>query len=334
MLLVDFMILTFEVGPDRKRDSNVKINPLVSIIGYASILAILGQVAEAEPLYAQALQLRTEVLGTQHPDTNIARQRLAHNRLLQPSRSADALEPARDAAIYVRAKRDTFGSTPRDDAQRSREAVAQRSYFTTLADADWSAVTRSGNSGKKGDTLPRLRLEAFGALQDAMAGSTSQAVAQMAAGQAAEGAGEGGAAEPGLVFTPPEVGTDLDDGLLAASEVTTLKLNADWLILSACNTAAGDGGGEPGLSGLARAFFYAGARSLLASHWPVRDDVAAEITVDAIRRENASGGKISRAEALQAAMRQIRMSPGDPSRAHPSAWAPFSLVGDNSARAR
>jgi len=291
-------------------------------------------VAEAEPLYAQALQLRTEVLGTQHPDTNIARQRLAHNRLLQPSRSADALEPARDAAIYVRTKRDTFGSTPRDDTQRSREAVAQRSYFTTLANADWSAVTRSGNSGKKGDTLPRLRVEAFGALQDAMAGSTSQAVAQMAAGQAAEGAREGGAAEPGLVFTPPEVGTDLDDGLLAASEVTTLKLNADWVILSACNTAAGDGGGEPGLSGLARAFFYAGARSLLASHWPVRDNVAAEVTVDAIRRENASGGKISRAEALQAAMRQIRMSPGDPSRAHPSAWAPFSLVGDNSARAR
>jgi len=171
-----------------------------------------------------------------------------------------------------------------------------------------------------------------------MAGSTSQAVAQMAARQAAEGAGEGGAAEPGLVFTPPEVGTDLDDGLLAASEVTTLKLNADWVILSACNTAAGDGagdgGGEPGLSGLARAFFYAGARSLLASHWPVRDDVAAEITVDAIRRENASDGRISRAEALQAAMRQIRMSPGDLSRAHPSAWAPFSLVGDNSARAR
>ncbi len=115
-----------------------------------------------------------------------------------------------------------------------------------------------------------------------MAGSTSQAVAQMAARQAAEGAREGGAAEPG-----------------------------------------------PAL-----AFFYAGARSLLASHWPVRDDVAAEITVDAIRRKNASGGKISRAEALQAAMRQIRMSPGDPSRAHPSAWAPFSLVGDNSARAR
>ena len=129
MLLVDFMILTFEVGPDRKRDSNVKINPLVSIIGYASFLDMLGRVTEAEPLYAQALQLRTEVLGTQHPDTNIARQRLAHNRLLQPSRSADALEPARDAAIYVRTKRDTFGSTPRDDAQRSREAVAQRSYF-------------------------------------------------------------------------------------------------------------------------------------------------------------------------------------------------------------
>ena len=82
--------------------------------------------------------------------------------------------------------------------------------------------------------------------------------------------------EPGLVFTPPAKTSDADDGFLKASEVTELKLDADWVILSACNTAAGDGSeGTSGLSGLARAFFYAGARSLLVSHWPVRDDVAA-----------------------------------------------------------
>jgi CHAT domain-containing protein len=77
-----------------------------------------------------------------------------------------------------------------------------------------------------------------------------------------------GAAEPGLILTPPPKGTsdpalERDDGFLTASEIATLKLDADWVILSACNTA---GEGTEALSGLARAFFYAGARALLVSH--------------------------------------------------------------------
>jgi CHAT domain-containing protein len=141
-----------------------------------------------------------------------------------------------------------------------------------------------------------------------------------------------GAGEPGLVFTPPAVPSERDDGFLTASEVAALRLNADWVILSACNTAAGDGSeGAPGLSGLARAFFYAGARTLLASHWPVRDDVGARLTVRtvALEREQPT---LSRAEAFQRAMREIR---GDTAQdasgatwAHPNAWAPFTLVGD------
>ena len=73
------------------------------------------------------------------------------------------------------------------------------------------------------------------------------------------------------------------------------------MILSACNTAAGDAGdgseGAPGPSGLARSFIYAGARNLLASHWPVRDNVAARITVRTVelRRDNP---ELSRAEAF------------------------------------
>src|SRR5262249_50455067 len=79
----------------------------------------------------------------------------------------------------------------------------------------------------------------------------------------------GAAAEPGLILTPPETGNSDDDGLLTASEISQLKLDADWVVLSACNTAgAGDGGGEA-LSGLARAFFYAGSRAILVSHWAV-----------------------------------------------------------------
>jgi CHAT domain-containing protein len=76
-------------------------------------------------------------------------------------------------------------------------------------------------------------------------------------------------AEPALILSPPQIATEEDDGLLTASEITQLKLDADWVVLSACNTAAG-GSGKPNaeaFSGLARAFFYAGARALLVSHW-------------------------------------------------------------------
>lgn len=133
-------------------------------------------------------------------------------------------------------------------------------------------------------------------------------------------------AEPGLVFTPPAVATPSDDGYLSSSEVIGLDLNnTDWVILSACNTAAASGkDGEAGLSGLARSFFYAGASTLLVSHWPVDDEVAARITTSTIKY-SATG--MSRAHALQTAMLDVRFSP-DPRLAHPSAWAPFSILGD------
>lgn len=76
-------------------------------------------------------------------------------------------------------------------------------------------------------------------------------------------------AEPALVMSVPDKPTEEDDGLLTASEAAQLKLNADWVVLSACETAAGNKPGAEALSGLARAFFYAGARSLLVSHWKV-----------------------------------------------------------------
>ncbi|WP_164118752.1 CHAT domain-containing tetratricopeptide repeat protein [Sphingorhabdus sp. Alg239-R122] len=146
-------------------------------------------------------------------------------------------------------------------------------------------------------------------------------------------AGEiGGVAEPGLVLTPPQSASKENDGYLSSSEIAALSINASWVILSACNTAAGDGrAGAAGLSGLARSFFYAGAQNLLASHWPVRDDVAARLTVRTI--EIASENRqFSRAQALQQAMRELRSDPaGDgmtDTWAHPNVWAPFSLVGD------
>lgn len=137
-----------------------------------------------------------------------------------------------------------------------------------------------------------------------------------------------GLAEPALAFSPPETATADDDGLLTASEVSELRLSADWVILSACNTAGGDGRADgEGLSGLARAFLYAGARAILASHWPVRDDAAAFLTTRTIGVLKA-GGHQRRSEALRLAMLSLMEDARDPSLAHPSAWAPFVVVGE------
>src|ERR1019366_8992371 len=79
-------------------------------------------------------------------------------------------------------------------------------------------------------------------------------------------------AEPALVLSMPDKPSEEDDGLLRASDVAMLKLNADFVVLSACNPAAGNKPGAEALSGLARAFFYAGARALLVSHWAVNSN--------------------------------------------------------------
>jgi CHAT domain-containing protein len=137
-------------------------------------------------------------------------------------------------------------------------------------------------------------------------------------------------AEPALVLSPPETPTEEDDGLLTASEVAGLKLDTDWVILSACNTAAGDQGNAQALSGLARAFFYAGARALLVSHWPVNSGAAVMLTTSAfeeMRRSQAAGTPIGRAEALRRAMLAL-IDHGSAREAHPANWAPFVVVGE------
>lgn len=131
--------------------------------------------------------------------------------------------------------------------------------------------------------------------------------------------------EPALALTPPTTATADEDGLLDAGEVAQLKLDADWVVLSACNTAAPDGrlGGQS-LSGLARAFFYAGARALLVSHWAVASRPTVTLTTsifDAYAKDAALG----RAAALQTAQLTLMAAAAT---SHPSFWAPFVLVGD------
>ena len=137
-----------------------------------------------------------------------------------------------------------------------------------------------------------------------------------------------GLAEPALVLTPPKTPTTANDGLLTASEIAALKLNADWVVLSACNTAAGAGQGAEALSGLARAFFYAGARALLVSHWAVYSDAAIELTTKTFATV-AAAPRIGRAEAFRRAMLDL-IEQGKP----PSHWAPFVVVGEAGAAQR
>jgi CHAT domain-containing protein/tetratricopeptide (TPR) repeat protein len=140
-------------------------------------------------------------------------------------------------------------------------------------------------------------------------------------------------AEPALVLTPPANPTPDDDGLLRASQVSQLKLNADFVILSACNTAAPDGKpGADGLSGLAKAFFYAGARSILVSHWPVDSDATVKLTTGLIRAA-AADPSIGRAEALRRSiLSMIDSAPANSNEAHPALWAPFILAGEGGAK--
>lgn len=141
--------------------------------------------------------------------------------------------------------------------------------------------------------------------------------------------------QPGLVLTPPAKGSAEDDGVLTATEAAALDLSADWVILSACNTAGGDGApGADNLSGLARAFLYAGARALLVSHWRVFDDATAALTVQTLAIQKANP-RLTKAQALQSAMRAVRTGrrpdgsalPGwRPEWAHPAYWAPFVVI--------
>jgi CHAT domain-containing protein len=138
-----------------------------------------------------------------------------------------------------------------------------------------------------------------------------------------------GSSEPGLIFTPPKEATGLDDGYLSASEVAALKLDADWVILSACNTAAGGAQGAEALSGLARAFIYAGARALLVSHWSVDSAATVKLVTSAVGA-TARDKTIGRTEALRRAMLAM-IDTGEAREVHPAYWAPFVVVGEGTA---
>jgi CHAT domain-containing protein len=148
-----------------------------------------------------------------------------------------------------------------------------------------------------------------------------------------------GLGQPALALASPDIAGVEGDGLLTVEKILSLKLDADWVVLSACNTAAGEGGGAEAVSGLGRAFFYAGARALLVTHWPVETVSARRLTTDLFRRQAASQN-LSRAAALREAMVDMigkgeRTDDGGKALfayAHPLFWAPFALIGDGESR--
>ncbi len=140
--------------------------------------------------------------------------------------------------------------------------------------------------------------------------------------------------EAGLVLTPPARPSEADDGFLVASEIRSLVIPVDLVILSACDTASGRMSGGPFTSpegpafeGLVTAFQAAGARQILATHWPLRDDVAPDIMqrIIEIEQENETSTFSS---ALRQAVLEFRIeNASDLEYSHPAVWGPFTIVG-------
>jgi tetratricopeptide (TPR) repeat protein len=122
-------------------------------------------------------------------------------------------------------------------------------------------------------------------------------------------------------------GSVFDDGLLSTSEIAQLKLNADWVVLSACNTAAEEKPGAEALSGLAGAFFYAGAKSLIVSHWSVSDEATARLMIGTFRASSRDPN-LSHAEALRQSMLAMIDAAKSDDAADPRLWALFVVVGE------
>ncbi len=136
-----------------------------------------------------------------------------------------------------------------------------------------------------------------------------------------------GSAVAGLVLTPPPQGRETpdDNGFLASSDVAGLHFDADWIVLSACNTAAeSQFRGHP-IAGLARAFFYAGSDALLVSHWNVESAAAARLVTLTVQNSSKGGDK---AHALSEAMLSVLADRYHGANAHPAIWAPFFVIGD------
>ena len=136
-----------------------------------------------------------------------------------------------------------------------------------------------------------------------------------------------GLSKPALAMAATD--NPADSPLLTLDDVLSLKLNARWVVLSACNTAGGERDGAA-MSGLVRGFFFAGARSVLATHWAVESEASRQL-VSRIFAEYAKDPRANRAFSVRRAqLAMIDGTLGGGSYAHPFFWAPYALFGDPS----
>ncbi|MGD0581499.1 MAG: tetratricopeptide repeat protein [Bacteroidales bacterium] len=126
----------------------------------------------------------------------------------------------------------------------------------------------------------------------------------------------------GLVLAQDTTGGE--DGILYSGEIYNLKLNADLVVLSACETGLGKIQKGEGIIGLTRALLYAGAKNIIVSLWQVADESTSNLMVDFYKNSLENKGKLSYSEALRNA--KLKMI-AEGKYAHPLFWSPFILIG-------
>lgn len=264
-----------------------------------------------------------------------------NNRRWLVERYAISVEPSISAAIAARAAAERPSHAPiaflgvgnpvfsgegsvgwRPVSDRSFELRRRLRTLPVLTDAEVEIKAIAALYGTAGD---HILLGEKATVQDFQAQGPGQFRTIVFSTHALMAGGIGELDEASIVLAP-EAGNASSDGLLKASAIATLDLDADLVVLSGCNTAATEGGPyAEGLSGLARAFLHAGARSLLVSHWSVLSEVTAKVVTRFVTAEQAAP-KGRRADALRTAMLEMIQDP-DPMHSHPVSWAPFVIVG-------
>ena len=140
--------------------------------------------------------------------------------------------------------------------------------------------------------------------------------------------------QPALALSSPSITGGIGDGILTMDEIMALRINAEWVVLSACNTGTSDSTGAEAISGLGGAFFYAGAEAMLVSYWPVETTSSRMLTTELFRLQR-SNAILTRSEALRQTYQSLikhdgfRVVSGEIvfSYAHPIFWAALNLIG-------
>lgn len=192
--------------------------------------------------------------------------------------------------------------------------------------AEAQAVARALRASSQTDVVAGSRATRSSVMASSESGLLAQKGVVMFATHGLAPAQVPGLFQPALAMAREPGSTQ--PSLLQLDDVVGLRMNADWVLLSACNTASADRAGGDSISGLARGFFFAGARSLLVTHWEVESESAAAITTKTMERY-AANTRLTRAQALQETAIELIDAKRTPQEwAHPAFWAAYALIGD------